>query len=752
MYYAQEKINAYVLKTTYCCVKMHATMAISTLQESLYAYLSAPGYEPQEMVDIARGLGLPPESRKELKNLLEQGVRSGNLIKLRKSLYVLRRLQGGPLTGHISKRGSRLFYIPDAASARQLSALSAGNDSGALLINPYRSHGAMDGDRVQVSVRLQSPARDHRHKHRPEARETRIEVRVLEILSRGHDRWVGTYKSTGRYGMMTGDGKSSPELVRLLTPPPSELLPGMVVVVEPKSYPLAQGEATGRIIQVLGWPEDEGVQITTIMHKYGLADTFPADVLEESEGIPAALSPRELEGRDDWRTRCVITIDPETARDYDDAISVMRRGSNWELAVHIADVSHYVRPGSALDEEARKRGNSTYLPDRVLPMLPPRLCDGICSLREKEDRLTRLCLMQINRQGKVFKAEFREAVINSRKRLSYQQALDVLQGKTSSGDAEVDTMLQEAGKLAGLLRRKRFEAGALRLDMPEIRIITDDRGAPVDVEIETSDEAHQLIEEFMLIANETVAHALNAHSLPTIYRVHEAPDPAKLSELSQELRLYGIKAGALDTREELNAIMDKVEGHPDEDILKVHILRAMMRARYSPQALGHYGLAKGDYCHFTSPIRRYADLVVHRSFSRLSGAPSAPLPGMGTLADIADHISETERNSATAENEAQQSMMSRFLELQCESDAPRVWDAVVLACWPQGMAVEIPILKVKGFVSGAELPHDTSWYFERHAERWTSTDARCLYPGCKLCVIPTRVDAATGFADFKPVP
>lgn len=727
-----------------------AAMKVPTLSEALYEYLSSPDYEPQEMVDIARGMGLHPSQRSELKAVLAEGIRKGNLLKLRKSLYVLRKLQGGTLTGRISQRGSRLFFVADAESARQLQALRPGAEVGSLLVNPYRSHGAMDGDRVEVSVRLQAPARDRRHKHRPQAAETRIEVRVLEILSRGRDRWVGTYKSTGRYGMMVGDGKTSPELVRLLTPPPAELLPGMVVVVEPKSYPIANGEATGRIMQVLGWPEDEAVQITTIMHKFGLADTFPAEVLEESERIAGTISPAELEHRDDWRQRCVITIDPETARDYDDAISVVRHGSNWELAVHIADVSHYVRPGSALDEEAQSRGNSTYLPDRVLPMLPPRLCDGICSLREGEDRLTRLCLMQINRQGKVFKAEFKDAVICSRRRLTYPQVLEVLQGKSSTNDAEVDAMILEAGKLAALLRRKRFEAGALRLDMPEIRLITDDHGAPVDVEVETGDEAHQLVEEFMLIANETVAHALNAQALPTIYRVHEAPDPAKLSELAQELKAYGIKAGTLATREELNAVMDKIEGHPDEEILKVQLLRAMMRARYSPQALGHFGLAKGDYCHFTSPIRRYADLVVHRSFSRLSGSPAAPLPGPGALVGIAEHISETERNSAAAESEAQQSMMARFLELQCESEHPRVWDAVVLACWPQGMAVEVPLLKVKGFVSGADLPNDTSWYFERHAERWTSTDARCLYPGAKLRVFPTRVDAATGFADFKP--
>lgn len=725
-------------------------MATPTLTEALYEYMSAPGYEPQELADISRGLGLHPSQRSELKAALSKGLIQGKLIKLRKSLYMLRKPTGGELTGRISQRGTRLFFVPDAASAPQLAALHPGEALPSLLVAPYACKGAMDGDKVEVSVRVKAPARDHRHRHRPQASETRIEVRVLEILSRGRDRWVGTYRSTGRYGHMVGDGRTSPQFVRLLSAPPAGLLPGMVVVVEPAGYPIANTEATGRIVQMLGWPEDEGVQITTIMHKFGLADTFPQEVLEESERIPDTISPQELELRDDWRQRCVITIDPATARDYDDAISVIRKGNNWELAVHIADVSHYVRPGSALDEEARNRGNSTYLPDRVLPMLPPRLCDGICSLREGEDRLTRLCLMQINRQGKVFKAEYRDAVISSRRRLTYPQVLEVLQGKGSTNDAEVDAMIHEAGKLADLLRRKRFEAGALRLDTPELRLITDDHGAPVDVEVESSDEAHQLIEEFMLAANECVAHALNAHSLPAIYRVHEAPDPAKLNALAQELKAYGIKAGTLATREELNAVMDKIEGHPDAEILKVQLLKAMMRARYSPDALGHYGLAKGDYCHFTSPIRRYADLIVHRAFSRLSGTPSAPLPPSGTLAAIADHISETERNSAAAENEAQQSMMTRFLELQCESEHPRVWDAVVLACWPQGLAVEIPLLRIKGFVSGADLPADTSWYFERHAERWSSTDARCLYPGARMRVVPTRVDTPTGFADFRP--
>lgn len=723
----------------------------ATLTEDLYDYLSSPGYTPQEMADIARGMGLHPSLRSELKAELARGLAQGKLIKLRKSLYMLRKPMGDMMRGRMVQRNGKLFFVPDATSAPALSALCPVEAPSSLYVASYHARNAMDGDLVEAAVRVKAPRRSSRHKHRPQVSETHLEVRVMEILERGRERWVGIYKSTGRLGYMAGDGKTSPSLVRLLGTPPAELLPGMVVAVQPVQYPIAHNEASGRIVQVLGWPEDEGVQISTIMHKYGLADTFPAAVLSESESIPDTISAEDIQHRDDWRERCVITIDPETARDYDDAISISRQGNNWELAVHIADVSHYVHPGSALDEEARKRGNSTYLPDRVLPMLPPRLCDGICSLRQGEDRLTRLCLMHINRQGKVFKAEFRDAVINSRRRLTYPQVLNILQGKESSGNPDIDAMLHEASKLAQLLRRKRYEAGALRLDMPEVRLITNEQGLPIDIEVESSDEAHQLVEEFMLVANESVAHALNAQLLPAIYRVHEAPDPAKLGELEQELHLYGIKTGALTTREGLNAVMEQIEGHPDEDILKVQLLRAMMRARYSPQALGHFGLAKNDYCHFTSPIRRYADLVVHRAFSRLSGAATPVLPHPGMLAEIADHISETERNSAAAKNEAQQCMMARFLELQCEQESPRPWDAVVLTCWPQGLAVEVPLLKVKGFISGADLAKDASWYFERHAERWTCTDARCLYPGCKLRVIPRRVDASTGYADFTPL-
>lgn len=728
------------------------------MQQLLERYLTAPGYEPQDVSALARGLGIDARRRRELRELLQTLLEQGKLLKLSKARYTLRKPTDNSLSGRVVRRDNgKLLFVPDAAGLQKLRALCPGFDGTVLALPEHKSQGAMDGDRVDASVRLQRQGgyrRRGRGARRPDVSELELQVRVEEILERGHNRWVGIYQSGGRYGYMSGDGKTAPERVRLTTPPPPDLLPFMSIVVEPLTRPIARTEATGRIVSVLGWPNDAGVQITTIIHKYELADVFPAEVLAESAALPELPSARDMEGRDDWRNRCVITIDPASARDFDDAISVRRLEKGWELAVHIADVAHYVRPGSALDHEAAKRGNSTYLPDRVLPMLPPRLCDGICSLRQGEERLTRLCLMRINERGETYRAEFRDAVICSRRRLSYPEALAVLERRGSTEDAEIDSMLHEAHGLAQLLRRRRFENGSLNLDMPELHVITNDHGVPTDVEQEVSDISHQLIEEFMLAANEAVARELNARGLPTVYRVHDAPDSAKLQEFAQQLRLYGIAAGALSTRGELVKAMEKLHGHPDEDLLKIALLRTMMRACYSPRPLGHYGLAKGDYCHFTSPIRRYADLLVHRAFSRLTGRSGAEHPRLlspGKLEDIARHLSETERQSAAAENEAEQQMLLLYMEQQCSAEQPRVWDAVVTAVWGQGLAVELPLLRLKGFVSGGELPNASRWYHERHADCWRSFDGGCIRPGDVLRVIPVNLDAATGFVDFRPV-
>ncbi len=737
------------------------------LEARLLAYLRAPGYEPQDASGIARGMGVDARERAALRTLLRDWAAEGKLLRLRQSRFALRAVEDAPLTGRIRQLpGGKLLFIPDSTAAAAL--LSRMGDMGTpeFPVSAYRSQGAMDGDRVRASLRLvpQAGFRRRSRGKRPTVADMRPEARVEEILERRSGTWVGTYRAIGRHGMMLGDGRSSPERVRLIAPPPPGLLAGMAVVVEAVGYPRHGSEATGRIAQVLGWPEDEGVGITTIIHKHGLRDSFPPEVLDEVQALPDAIPEPLLAGREDWRDRCVVTIDPSDARDFDDAISLRACPSGgWELAVHIADVSHYVKAGSALDREAMLRGNSTYLPDRVLPMLPPRLCDGLCSLREGEDRLTCLCLLRVDAKGKVKKAQFFRSVIRSRRRLDYAAALAVLDNGGSTGDAEVDAMLREAHKLAQLLRRRRFEAGALDLDMPELRVLLDDEGKPTGVEVERSDISHQLIEEFMLAANEAVAQALREKLLPAIYRVHENPDPGKLHEFSLLAASYGIACGTLASREEMQrvtaAIRELEAGHSNSAVdagsaaasahtLKLALLRAMMRARYDTRPLGHYGLAKGDYCHFTSPIRRYADLVVHRAFARLCGG-RGKLPAPAALDETALHISETERVSAAAEQEAKQLKLREYVQMLCECDPPPRWQAAVTAAWAQGLAIEIPDLQLKAFVPYNRLDSGTHWFYERHLACWRSTDGRSLGPGAAVAVCPIELDTETGFVTCR---
>lgn len=730
------------------------------LEKILLTYFKSPAYTPQDFSGIARGLGIDARKRPALRELLRKWEKSGQVLRLRQARFTLKEPESTAMLGRIRQiKPGKLVFIPNSTAQAQLHHLvqEESNEPVEIGVTPHRDAGAMDGDLVKATLRRSTPAHIRRRsKHRPSAEELRLEVRVDEIVERKRNTWVGIYRPGGRYGTMHGDGRTAPALVMLTAPPPPELLTGMSITVTAQTFPIGKMQATGVVERVLGWPGDAGVDISTIMHRYALRSTFPQAVLDEAESLERSIPEEEIARRENWRQRCVFTIDPATARDYDDAISV-RELSNGdiELAVHIADVSYYVRPGSRLDSEAYLRGNSTYLPDRVLPMLPPRLCDDLCSLREGEDKLTRLCLMRYNAEGKLLQTHFANAVICSEARLSYAEALDVLENRASTGKPELDTMLHLGHRLASLLRSKRLQKGALDLNMPEVRVICDDSGTPTGVETERSDIAHSMIEEFMLAANETVALALNAALVPTIYRVHEEPDINKLHTFAQTARSYGIAAGSLNSRKELSRVMEQIKGHEDEQLLTTALLKSLMRARYATRPLGHFGLALGDYCHFTSPIRRYADLVVHRGFNKLVRGKHAsiPLPSPSRLAEISEHISETERNSAAAEHEAQQTRLAQYLAAECESEHPHPWLAIITGNYPQGMAVEIPELQMRGFISGGDLSDTlgSRWYFERHAQRWSSADGRSFLPGNTLTVIPVNVDMETRFIDFTPI-
>src|SRR4029434_10633753 len=404
----------------------------------------------------------------------------------------------------------------------------------------------------------------------------------------------------------------------------------------------------------LGPASAPGVDVLSIIRKYHLPTEFPSDVLEQAERIPESVDAQQIVGREDLRNKFIVTIDPDDARDFDDAIHVEKLANGgWQLGVHIADVAAYVEPGSALDREARRRGNSVYLPDRVIPMLPERLSNGVCSLKPGVDRLTHSVFIHFDKRGSAKRARFTRSVIRSAHRLTYKQAYAILAAPPAD---QLGERLHLAWELAAVLRRKRFEHGALDLDFPEVKVWVDKDGRPVKLERVENDESHQLIEEFMLAANEAVARELKKRAIPTIYRIHENPDPEKLAEFREFVLGFNYRVGDVTHRTELQRLLASFRGKPEEQPLKVALLKSLKRARYSPQPLGHYGLAKANYLHFTSPIRRYADLVVHRALGtdaelrRPVGSARRPNhPDIGEIASIAEHISATERTAADAE-------------------------------------------------------------------------------------------------------
>jgi len=412
--------------------------------------------------------------------------------------------------------------------------------------------------------------------------------------------------------------------------------------------------------------------------------------------------------------------------------------------VHIADVSAYVTPDSALDREARRRGNSVYLPDRVIPMLPERLSNGVCSLNPAVDRLTHSVFVEFDKSGRARNARFAKSVIRSAKRLTYKEAYAILQTKPNGG---LSRRLHTAWELASLLRRKRFEHGSLDLDFPEVKVYVDAEGKPIRLERVENDESHQLIEEFMLAANEAVARELRHRSVATIYRVHEDPDPEKLAEYREFILSFGYKVGDLSHRKEVQRFLASIRGKPEEQALKIGLLKSLKRARYAAQPLGHYGLAKANYLHFTSPIRRYADLVVHRTLAERN-LPRRPKIDIGQVESMANHISDTERNAADAEIESVRLKKLQFFQQQLETRSPQIFRAAVMDVRNYGLVVELPDALVTGVVHISTLGDDF-YRFDAAQRRLIGRRTNRRYSiGDEIRVFVARVDTFKHQIDF----
>ena len=623
---------------------------------------------------------------------------------------------------------------------------------------------AMHGDRVVARISLEPPA--GRIKGRREGR-------VIRILERAHDTIVGTLQRSRNFYYVVPD---DPRFVHDIYVRPVAAVQedrrsetaatvGDKVVVRLDDWQSRHVNPEGEIIEVLGPASAPGVDVLSIIRKYHLPTEFPSDVLEQAERIPESVDAQQIARREDLRNQFIVTIDPDDARDFDDAINVEKLANGgWQLGVHIADVAAYVEPGSALDREARRRGNSVYLPDRVIPMLPERLSNGVCSLKPEVDRLTHSVFIQFDKRGMAKSARFARSVIRSAHRLTYKEAYAILMSPPRDRLGE---RLHLTWELAALLRRKRFEHGALDLDFPEVKVWVDRHGKPVRLERVENDESHQLIEEFMLAANEAVARELKKRANPTIYRVHENPDPEKLSEYREFALSFGYKIGDLTHRAELQRLLAEISGKPEEQALKVGLLKSLKRARYDPRPLGHYGLAKTNYLHFTSPIRRYADLVVHRALGR----DGTPLPsaasrtterrsrsdapyhmGMAEIASIAERISTTERNAADAEIDATQMKKLEFFQRQLAGRKPQIFPATVVDVRNYGLMVELPDALVTGLIHVSSLTDDF-YVFEPARRQLIGRRSRKRFRvGDDLSVFVARVDVFKRQVDFAIAP
>jgi ribonuclease R len=558
---------------------------------------------------------------------------------------------------------------------------------------------------------------------------------------------VGTLRKTNKFYHVVADDPRFPRTLYVPSPEGAKL--GEKVVARLDRWENSQENPEGRIVEVLGDANAPGVDMLSVIHKHGLPREFPAPVSIEAEKFGGAITPRDLEGREDLRDHSIITIDPDTARDFDDAIEVQPTDYGWDVAVHIADVSHYVKPGTDLDKEARKRGNSVYLADRVIPMLPENLSNGLCSLRPDEDRLAFSVFAEINRDGSVRKVRFGRSVIRSSARLTYRQALAMLESKPTD---EVSRRVHAAWDCSSVLRKRRFAAGALDLEMPEVKVWLDDEGHPVKLELVENDISHQLIEELMLLANEQVARHLKRKRQPNIYRIHENPEPDKLDEYRELAASYGVKAGDLSNRAELQKLLDGLKGKPYAGALKIGLLKSLKRARYSPDPIGHFGLSKADYSHFTSPIRRYADLLTHRALGR-DLDPKQQGPSSGDLATVSEHLSTTERTAADAEKESVRlkklEYFGKLAEAATHGGVAPSFDAKVIEARNYGLLVELPEAMMTGLVPVSSMDDDF-YIFDATRSRLIGKHSRkILKAGDELRVQVARVDPFKQQIDFK---
>lgn len=683
-------------------------------------------YVPMKVKELAILLNVPREDRNELQEVLDILLAEGKVSVSKKGKY-------GKPSGNI------LIGIYEGNS-KGFGFVTVEGESEDIFIPGNAAGGAMHGDTVQVVLRSGREGR-------------RREGEIIKVLQHEIEDVVGTFQKSKGFGFVIPDNVKLSRDIFIPEEKTKGAVTGHKVVVHITDYGSKNKKPEGVIKEIIGHINDPGTDIMSVIRGYNLPLEFPEDVMNQTAMIPTEVAASDYAGRMDIRDWQMVTIDGEDAKDLDDAISLTKNGDTYTLGVHIADVSHYVTENSPLDKEAIKRGTSVYLVDRVIPMLPHKLSNGICSLNEGVDRLALSCIMEINSKGKVTGHKIAETVLRIDRRMSYTSVKKILvdhDEEETNRYKELVPMFKLMQELAGILKENRMKRGSIDFDFPESKIILDEKGHPIDIYPYERNVATNIIEDFMLIANETIAEDYFWQELPFVYRTHDTPDPEKMLKLSLFINNFGysIKTGQEEIHpKELQKLICRIEGTPEEAMISRITLRSMKQAKYTTGCTGHFGLSTKYYCHFTSPIRRYPDLQIHRIIKEnLKGGLTEKrvkhyeriLPG------IAEMCSNNERRADEAERDTDKLKMVEYMEKHIDE----VFDGVVSSITNWGMYVELPNT-IEGMVRITDIKDDYYYYDEEHYELIGETTKRTFKLGQKLKVKVVGTDRLQRQIDFE---
>ncbi len=661
----------------------------------IYDLICDEMYVPMKFKELAMFLQVPREQREELREVLKILEAEGKIYLSKRGKYC--KGEAKHLTG---------VYL---ANPRGFGFVTTEEDSRDVFISEDDRNGAFDGDRVEFVIIREPDSR-------------RREGRIVKILSRGIVRVVGIYRKKAKqnYGFVIPDDQKFDQDIFIPDEKSKGAVDGHKVVAELASYGEEGKKPEGKVIEILGHINDPGVDIMSIVRGYDLPVDFSEKLLNQADRVAKAVSDADMQGRRDLRNWQMVTIDGEDAKDLDDAVSLTREGENYVLGVHIADVTNYVQENSAIDREAKERGTSVYLVDRVIPMLPHRLSNGICSLNAGEDRLALSCIMTVNPKGNVIGHEIAETVIRVDERMTYTGVKKILEDHDPAETQkyrELLPMLEQMQELSQILRERRQRRGSIDFDFPEAKIVLDDKGQPVEIMPYDRNVATKIIEDFMLLANETVAEDYYWQEIPFVYRTHEAPEEDKIRTLAAFINNFGysMHIGANEIRpKEIQKLLARTEDTPEETLICRLALRSMKQARYMPENVGHFGLAANYYTHFTSPIRRYPDLQIHRIIKdNLRGRMNEKKIEhyQCILPEVTKHSSEMERRADEAERETMKLKKVEYMQQYVGEE----FEGVISGMTKWGMYVELPNT-VEGMVHVTNMTDDHYDYYDDRYE------------------------------------